>query len=59
MVGPGLKGIGEKYDAQYLKDAILTPNKDVPEGFSAGIMPPFSMSDEDVTALVEYIKTGK
>ena len=59
LVGPGLKGIGEKYDAQYLKDAILTPNKDVPEGFSAGIMPPFSMSDEDVTALVEYIKTGK
>lgn len=59
LVGPSLKGIGAKYDAQYLKDAIVAPDKDVPEGFSAGIMPPFSLSDEDVTALVEYITTGK
>ena len=59
LVGPTLKGIGEKHDAQYLKDAIITPNKDVPEGFVAGIMPPFAMSDEDVAALVDYIKTGK
>jgi len=59
LVGPSLKGIGSKHDAQYLKDAILTPNKDVPEGFTAGIMPPFNMSDEDVSALVDYIKTGK
>jgi len=59
LVGPGLKGIGAKHDAQYLKDAILAPNKDVPEGFSAGIMPPFSMSDDEVSALVDYLKTGK
>ena len=59
LVGPGLKGIGTKYDAQYLKDAIINPNKDVPQGFSAGIMPPFSMSDEDVAVLVDYITTGK
>ena len=59
LVGPGLKGIGAKHDAQYLKDAIINPNKDVPEGFTAGIMPPFSMSDEDVSALVDYINTGK
>jgi len=59
LVGPSLKGIGAKYDAQYLKDAIIIPDKDVPEEFSAGIMPPFNLSDEDVTALVEYITTGK
>lgn len=59
LVGPSLKGIGAKYDTQYLKDAILNPNKDVPEGFTPDVMPPFSMSDEDVTALVEYLKTGK
>lgn len=59
LVGPGLKGIGEKHDVQYLKDAILNPNKDVPEGFTPDVMPPFNMSDEDVSALVDYIKTGK
>ena len=59
LVGPSLKGIGAKHDAQYLKDAILVPNKDVPEGFTSGVMPPFKMSDEDVSALVDYLKTGK
>jgi len=59
LVGPSLKGIGAKRDAQYLKDAILTPNKDVPEGFTAGVMPPFALPDADVAALVDYLKTGK
>jgi cytochrome c oxidase subunit 2 len=59
LVGPGLKGIGAKYDATYLKDAIVNPDKDVPEGFYPGVMPPFAMPDADVEALLEYIKTGK
>ena len=59
LVGPSLKGIGAKHDATYLKDAIMTPDKDVPEGFTAGIMPPFALPDADVAALVDYITTGK
>ena len=59
LVGPGLKGIGSKHDDAYLKDAIVNPDKDVPEGFSPGIMPPFALPDADVAALVEYLKTGK
>jgi len=59
LVGPGLKGIGAKYDATYLKDAIVNPDKDVPEGFTPGVMPPFALPDADVAALIEYIKTGK
>jgi cytochrome c oxidase subunit 2 len=55
IVGPSLKGIALKHDFQYLKDAIIHPNKDVPEGFTAGVMPAFKMSDEDVKALIDYI----
>jgi len=56
LVGPSLKGISAKRDTQYLMDAIATPDKDVPEGFSAGIMPPFALSDADMKELVKYIK---
>jgi cytochrome c oxidase subunit 2 len=59
LVGPSLKGIGAKRNDKYLKDAILTPDKDVPEGFTAGVMPPFKFSDSDVAAIINYIKTGK
>jgi cytochrome c oxidase subunit 2 len=59
LVGPSLQGIGAKYDAQYLKDAIMNPDKDVPEGFYPGVMPPFALPDADVAALVDYITTGK
>ncbi|MCF6243699.1 MAG: cytochrome c oxidase subunit II [Sulfurovum sp.] len=59
LVGPSLKGIGAKHDATYLKDAIVTPDKDVPEGFTAGVMPPFALPDADVDALVDYMTTGK
>ncbi len=59
LVGPSLKGIGAKHDAAYLKDAILTPDKDVPDGFYPGVMPPFALPDADVAALVDYMTTGK
>jgi len=58
LVGPGLKSIGSKHDAKYLADAIATPNKDVPEGFTAGIMPAFNLPPEDLNNLVKYI-SGK
>ena len=59
LVGPTLKGIGAKYDTQYLSDAITNPDKDVPEGFYPGIMPAFNLPAEDLATLVKYIETGK
>jgi len=59
LVGPSLKGIGAKYDAAYLKDAIVNPDKDIPEGFYPGVMPPFALPDADVAEMVNYMTTGK
>ena len=59
LVGPGLKGIGAKYDDTYLSNALTTPDKDVPEGFYPGIMPSFKFSPEDLKNIVNYMKTGK
>ncbi len=59
LVGPSLKGIGAKYDAAYLKTAILNPDKDVPTGFFPGVMPPFALPDADVDELVKYMQTAK
>jgi cytochrome c oxidase subunit 2 len=57
LVGPSLKGVGKRHDDTYLRDAVLTPNKDVAKGFTAGIMQPYKLSDEDVKALIDYLKT--
>lgn len=59
LVGPTLKGIGDKYDAAYLKDAIVNPDKDVAEGFVPGMMPPFALPDADVDELVKYMQSLK
>ena len=59
IVGPGLKGIGEKHDAAYLKNALVNPDKDVPEGFFPGVMPPFALPDEDIAELVKYMQENK
>jgi len=59
LVGPSLKGIGDKYDAQYLADAVTNPDKDVPEGFYPGIMPAFNLPAEELDTLVKYMQTGK
>jgi cytochrome c oxidase subunit 2 len=59
LVGPSLKGIGAKYDTTYLKDAITSPDKDVPEGFYPGVMPPFALPDADVAELVKYMQDAK
>jgi cytochrome c oxidase subunit 2 len=59
LVGPTLKGIGAKYDSQYLADAITNPDKDVPEGFYPGIMPAFNLPAEDLDTLVKYMESAK
>ncbi len=53
-------GTTAKADEQYLKDYILVPNVKVIKGFQP-VMPAFKgqLSDDDVTAIIEYIKTLK
>jgi len=59
IVGPSLMGIGNKKDAQYIKDSIMTPDKVIAPGFSAGVMPASTLTEEDMTALIQYLKDGK
>lgn len=72
-VGPTWKGLsgltghemanGEKVtvDDNYLRDSILNPNSQIVKGYSAGVMPAFQgqLTEEQLTALIEYIKTLK
>lgn len=70
-IGPTWKGLyGSKVtftdgstaqaDEQYIKEYILTPNTKVVSGYQP-VMPSFKgqLSDDDVTALIAYIKTLK
>ncbi len=69
-VGPTWKGLYGKeeelqdgtkvtVDEPYLKESIVDPNAKVVKGFSP-IMPPYSqLSEEDLKALIEYIKSLK
>jgi len=71
LVGPGFKGIvgrmvktnnGEmSSNHQYLKDAILDPDKDIVDGFSAGMMPTSKgvLSDEQVDQIIDYLSKYK
>lgn len=45
-------------DDGYIKRAILDPSADVPEGQTAGIMPPYEgqLSDDELNAIITYIK---
>ena len=72
LVGPGFKDIynskitvtsnGAKKelirDDNYLKDAILNPNKDVVDGFYPDVMPSFKgvIGDDDVNEILKYLK---
>jgi cytochrome c oxidase subunit 2 len=61
IVGPGLAGIANGKSDEYLRDALLDPDKDIAAGFSAGVMPTSkgALTDEEVNAVVDYIKTLK
>jgi cytochrome c oxidase subunit 2 len=71
LVGPGFKGIVGRSvktnngtltsNRAYLKDAILSPDKDVVDGFPAGMMPPSAgvLSEEQVNQIIDYLSTNK
>ncbi len=48
-------------DENYLRESILNPNAKIVAGFPAGQMPAFAgiLKDDDVTAVIEFIKTLK
>ena len=48
-------------DENYVRESILNPNAKVAAGYPAGVMPTFAgqLSDDDVKALIEFIKTLK
>ena len=73
LVGPSFKGLygsthtvvtnGEERqitaDDEYIRRSIYEPNADVVEGFNKGLMISYEgqLSDEDVTNIIEYLKT--
>ena len=68
-IGPTWKGLYGKteslaggatvqVDDAYLKESILLPNAKVVQGF-APVMPPQALSDQEVAALIAYIKEVK
>ncbi len=72
MTGPTWKGLygsdrafadgsSAKADDNYLKESILNSNAKVVKGYPPNQMPSFQgqLTDEDVTAVIEYIKTIK
>lgn len=72
MTGPTWKGLygsdrnfadgtSGKADDNYLRESILNSNKKIVSGYNANQMPAYQgqLSDDDVTAVIEFIKTLK
>jgi cytochrome c oxidase subunit 2 len=75
LVGPSFKGVwGETQtvvtgrekreltvDEEYIRKSIFDPNADVVDGFQKGLMVSYQgqLSDDDVTNIIEYLKTVK
>ena len=73
LIGPSFKAlVGKKeivlidgkekqivVDDRYLRDSILTPQKEITKGFTVAPMPSFKdvLKKEEVEALINYIKT--
>ncbi len=53
QTGPSLDGIGKKYDESKLREILLNPRILNP----TTVMPPFEGSEEDLDALVAYLKS--
>ena len=44
-------------DEEYLIESIKEPNAKIVHGYSRGAMPPISLTDEEISAIVSYIKS--
>lgn len=54
-------GVVAEVDADYITEAILNPNARIAKGYPKGVMPTFqgALKEEEITALIEYMKTLK
>jgi len=43
----------------YLIESIKVPNAKIVKGYTKGSMPPIALTDDEINALVDYIKTVK
>lgn len=70
LVGPSWKGLfgrqevmttGESVvaDENYIKESILKPTSKIVKGYENGNMPPYTLSDRQIDALIAYMKTLK
>ena len=58
-IGPNLDESLKGKDADYIRAAIVEPDRDIAEGFGPGIMPPTygdTLDPTEVDALVEYLE---
>jgi cytochrome c oxidase subunit II len=58
QVGPDLDKVLQGKDAAFIKESILTPDKEIAPGYQPGVMPPNfgdTLSAEQVDALVKYL----
>jgi len=65
VVGPGLQGVGEKYDREWIGKWVKNSGKLIASGdadakaifeeFNKSIMPPQAVSDEDIDAILAYV----
>jgi cytochrome c oxidase subunit II len=44
-------------DAAYLAESILDPNAKVVAGFQPGLMPPYTLTDEEIANIIAYLET--
>jgi cytochrome c oxidase subunit 2 len=55
-----INGIGEKtVDDEYIKESILKPQAKIVKGFENAQMPPYTLSDPEIQALIAFMKTLK
>lgn len=61
VLGPDISRIGAERSEAYLRDALIDPNKDLTQGFMAGMMPSYKdmLSEQGVNDLVQYLLTLK
>ena len=61
QIGPSLATIGKDDPAAAIKEAILSPNKEVVKGYTAGIMPNdygTRLTPEQIDGLVAFLKSA-
>lgn len=52
-------GTKAKVDHEYIRESIMVPGAKIVEGFQGRNMPAFSLTDDQVDAVIEYMKTLK